>query len=742
MSFIHESLFWWSLPLISVPLIIHLINMRRHRRVKWAAMEFLLQSQKRHRTWIILKQLLLLLLRTLAVAAIVMMIAKPQISSSLGAMLGGMKTHLIVLLDDSYSMSDQLSGPNAFEEGKQVVTRLSEQLANRDSAKSMTLLRFSHVAQGKEPDLLDVTIDGEFKAKLETKITPMKASQTAAGPAEAVAAMDHLPGNPESENRLVYIVSDFRSAQWNEPIELQKALSKLDQAGVQLNLVSCVDALHNNLAITSLRPGPGTRAAGVPLMFEVTVRNYGITPVKEVSVQLEEDGVARSSVTIEELSPGKSATRRFPVLFQTAGEHAVSARLPSDPVDADNVRFSVVDFPATVPVLVIDGAPKGTDAFYLTSALSPGGKINSGLKPQVESPRVLKKGELSKFQSIFLLNIERLDPTEIEALEDYAKSGGGVAFFSGELSRSEFINKSLYRDGDGIFPLPLGPPTELFVDRLDKAPDFEVTDHPMFAVFAGERNSFISSVMIQRYVTSAKNWSPDPDSTTKVIAKLRNGAPLAVEKSFGDGRVVAILTKAGPEETLVGSWNNWGRNNPSYVVAMLELQAYLASGKRQDASRLIGTPLQVDFLADQFKPQVRFTLPGETIGGLSIDASPVKNFPQRWAATLAATNVSGVYDANLTALADGALSVRRWAYNVDPAEGDLKLLDGQQLANRLSGVNFQYFSAKSLTYNSAERAGFNLGQGLLYALVIVLLAEQVLAYFTSYHPKPIGGARS
>ena len=53
----------WGLPLVGVPVLIHLINLFRHRRVRWAAMEFLLASQNRNRTWVILKQLLLLLLR-------------------------------------------------------------------------------------------------------------------------------------------------------------------------------------------------------------------------------------------------------------------------------------------------------------------------------------------------------------------------------------------------------------------------------------------------------------------------------------------------------------------------------------------------------------------------------------------------------------------------------------------------------------------------------------------------------
>ena len=47
--------------LISAPVIIHLINRYRFRRVEFAAMEFLLSSQKRNRRKILIEQLLLLL---------------------------------------------------------------------------------------------------------------------------------------------------------------------------------------------------------------------------------------------------------------------------------------------------------------------------------------------------------------------------------------------------------------------------------------------------------------------------------------------------------------------------------------------------------------------------------------------------------------------------------------------------------------------------------------------------------
>ncbi len=80
--------FTWGLWLVGVPVLIHLINMLRHQRVEWAAMEFLLQSQKKHRTWVILKQLLLLLLRMAAIALVVLALAQPLLPDRWGSFLG------------------------------------------------------------------------------------------------------------------------------------------------------------------------------------------------------------------------------------------------------------------------------------------------------------------------------------------------------------------------------------------------------------------------------------------------------------------------------------------------------------------------------------------------------------------------------------------------------------------------------------------------------------------------------
>src|SRR5436190_70504 len=101
MQFVHQALTWGFL-LALAPLLIHLINMMRHRRVHWAAMEFLLASYKKHRTWIWLKQLLLLLAR---IAAVVPVVASPRCHAAIDRVSGRAR--------DASSACQRLAGRHA-----------------------------------------------------------------------------------------------------------------------------------------------------------------------------------------------------------------------------------------------------------------------------------------------------------------------------------------------------------------------------------------------------------------------------------------------------------------------------------------------------------------------------------------------------------------------------------------------------------------------------------------------------
>ncbi len=734
--FLHPNLFWTlglpTLGVLALPVLIHLINMMRHRRVEWAAMEFLRVSQKKNRAWIMLKQLLLLALRMAAVAMVVLVAAQPLLPNRWSGLLGRGRTHHIVLLDDSYSMSDHWADTDAFAEAKKVVGRLGAEAARQAEPQAFTLLRFSQVGRsqhGTQPDLLKQTVGPDFLAQLNSVLANLKVSQTAAGPLAALRAIGQLLGTADRERRIVYLVSDFRERQWNEPTDLRKELRRLNQAGAELYLVNCVEQTRPNLALTALAPADGIRAAGVPWFMQVGLHNFGPSPAREVTVLLSEDGHARPAVSVAEVPPGQTVAARFPVSFPSPGSHQMVARLESDAVAADNYRYCAVDLPADVPVLLIDGDVQARGARYLDWALSPGGAVRTGLRTQIETPRYLSTRPLKPFRVVCLANIERLEDSAVHALEQFAADGGGVVFFLGERCQPQFFDDSLYRRGQGLFPVPLGGAAELRVDRLEPAPDLQVEKHYIFRVFAEKRNTFLPMVSVQRYFRVAKGWRPPAGSATRVIARLRNGAPLAVEKSFGKGRVMAFLTTAAPV------WNNWARN-PSFVVVMQDLQAYLLRRPEETASRLVGGPLELSLDAAAYRPQVRFSPPADS--GPAVVVNAVPDAEGRFSASLAETDVSGFYEVRLTRT-DETPEVRYYAVNVDPSEGDLKALGGEQLAARLEGVKYHYQQASLPQFAASDPSGNNLGEMLLYALVLLLLGEQALAWSASYHP---AGARA
>ena len=106
MSFLQPILLA-GLPLALLPLVIHLINRHRHRTVKWAAMLFLLDARKMNKGMARLRQILILAMRVLAVAMLIFAASRP-LSGGILALTGGKADTVIVLLDRSASMEQQI----------------------------------------------------------------------------------------------------------------------------------------------------------------------------------------------------------------------------------------------------------------------------------------------------------------------------------------------------------------------------------------------------------------------------------------------------------------------------------------------------------------------------------------------------------------------------------------------------------------------------------------------------------
>src|SRR5436305_314429 len=105
-----QPLLLYGLPLVALPVIIHLINQRRYQSIRWAAMIFLLAANRLSRGYAKLRQLLILLFRVLALAGLIFAVSRPLAGGWLGRAAAGRPDTTLILLDRSPSMRQQGPG--------------------------------------------------------------------------------------------------------------------------------------------------------------------------------------------------------------------------------------------------------------------------------------------------------------------------------------------------------------------------------------------------------------------------------------------------------------------------------------------------------------------------------------------------------------------------------------------------------------------------------------------------------
>ncbi len=742
--------------LLASPIIIHLINRMRFRRVRFAAMEFLLASQQRNRRRLLLEQLLLLLLRLLIVAAIVLLISRLILDPSQMSIFRGARAHHVVLLDDSLSMRDRWGETSSFGEALKIVNRLVAGGAEQPNTQKFTLLRLS---KPEQPVLSERDVNEDFVTELSAKFDPQAfpCTHRALDLVEGLRAARKLLSEEKGAVQHLHVISDFRERDWQDQKAISAAVEELTNAGVSVNLVRTVPELHANLAVTELAGDVQVAAADVPLRLKVAVKNFGLQVATDVRLALfDNNEKIPTSVVFDKIDPQTEVMHEVDVRLTTSGKHKLRVSLDTDALAEDNARSLAVDVPKAVPVLIVDGDPSGDDGSYVADALAADPK-STGFAPVIENVEYLRRRPLDDFRAIYLLNVPEIPADALDALEKYVAAGGGLAWFVGESLRAAHYNDALYRQGEGLFPVPLdASPRELVADSTNPGADLRTVDHPLFRIFEGEGDSTIGRVRIDNYFPVSKEWVKDDQQRkdrVRTLGTLRNGDPLLFEHSFGKGRVLTCLTTVSPD------WNNWATDY-SYVVVQLELIKHIARTDRSPETRQIGEPIQLSLNPADYTDTVEVLSPGadgerttwiqaspeQLQEGLtpenrgltrprSEDREERRNAgPLRLTASFRETDDPGIYTVRL--MTQSQVSEDRLiAYNVSPREGDLQLATTPDLRKRLGGnshVTIQEFG--HLEWVQGKEAGSEIRQWLLWALLAFLVAEQALAYRLSYHP--------
>jgi len=444
--FLNPAIALPALLLVSVPIVIHLINRLRYKTVRFAAMEFLLASEKRNRRRVFLEQLLLLASRVLLVLLIGALIARLIVDPSQLSLFQGAQAHHVVILDDSGSMRDRVGESTAFDEAKGVIRKLLAEGAQRPGTQRFTLIRLSRPAETIS-GLSERDIDDAFVKDAAGKLENIDCTFGAFPLTPALTAARQRLGEDRATTKHLHILSDFRRHDWAEDKALSAELKDLGGADVSLNLVRVVGESNENLAVSDLAGFVEVAAAKVPVTFGAKVSNFGTREASDVAVGILVDGNRLPATkVIPKIAAGETVDLPFETIFNTAGTHRLQLTLEADPLEQDNIRYLAVRVPDENPVLIIDGTPRAEQGLYLADAIAANRAV-TGYAPTIDGPDGLRKLSLDKYHFLYLVNVPSLQPDALAALEDYVRGGGGLAWFLGDLVQPDFYNKTLYAGG-------------------------------------------------------------------------------------------------------------------------------------------------------------------------------------------------------------------------------------------------------------------------------------------------------
>ncbi|MCH2202050.1 MAG: BatA domain-containing protein [Fuerstiella sp.] len=423
MTFLQPFLLF-ALPLIGLPVLIHLVNQNRHRTVHWGATMFLVQAKRMARGMARLRYLLILVSRMLAIAGLIFAISRPMTGGWLGLTAGGAPETTLVLLDRSVSM--EAHDPSTRRSKRETaLQKLSELIQNTGRNTELVLfdsVSLTHRTVRSPADLLELPQTGP--------------SDTAADiPGLLQQATEYIDGN-ETGRTDVWICSDLRKSDWDASGGRWEVIRRqLEQReGLRMYLLSYSDEIEDNLAVSVSGVHRRETSDGAELLMDIRVnRNADSGLAANVPLSVVIDG-ARSALNIS-VSGSEFVRNGHAIAIDresTSGWGRIE--LPEDSNPADNIyRFVYAESPVQKTVVVSDTAGSGE---YLRLAAG-----TTSDRSQLAEAKLLTPDQVELIdwkQTALLIWQAPLPENQVSGqLREFVESGRCVIFFPPEIPTSK-----------------------------------------------------------------------------------------------------------------------------------------------------------------------------------------------------------------------------------------------------------------------------------------------------------------
>lgn len=691
-----------------IPFLLHLLAAVRAKEVPFPTLRFLKDSMEKTARRRKVQQWLLLLLRTMLLAALVFALAEP-ITRAAGGWLSGGRYNAVVIIDNSASMQIGTGQGSRLSQAK------SEAIALLEGVTPPHMAAVLATNSSDQPTVLS----GDIGA-LRMQIDRMSLSGGRANIAQKVRqALELLESDPSVPQKSVFLFCDLQKSDVDELSRMQELAQASD---VHLMVVNSARNEAQNVGITDIQASQ-TRIVNASTDITAELTNTSETS-RRVRVGLEYDGKmvgGEQEILLDRVGKaGSVANVQFRIdLGEVPGEKIVRVMLlDADDLMMDNSRLLRLHVADRVRTLVVyqNGERPGemNAATMLEVALDPW-KDHPAVPWSIKSRSLTAKqftpDDLQNVDAVYFSNVEKFSQAQADAIQQFVQRGGTAVFFLGPKVDAKTYNRVF---SGRFLPGTLGQAVgQIGPDAPGIFVDDVAMDHPYLKNLYPSRQEYLTP-MVQRYYQLDRSG---PQAT--VLMRLSNGDPLMLTRQVGTGRVTLCATAAS------GDWSNFLGSGAGVIVSTV-LRACLLSPQNRQGPGDYPSGAEVTLYISQDLPQegnIHVTLPSES-GKPSLSSLRI----EQGKATFGDSWKCGVYHWRIA----GGKTMGSFTVNPVALESDVRSYRPQQVQEMLRrrDVIRTYVgdSLDQVTEAALQDAKpRNWWDVALLAVVIVLLLEAMVA---------------
>lgn len=668
MQFVNPS-FLFALFAIAIPIIIHLFNFRRFKKIYFPNVQFLKNIKQETQSKSRLRHLLVLLTRILAIVALVLAFAQPYIPLS-NTEINFKQKAISVYIDNSFSMEAVTKSGTLLDEAKKQAVEVVSAYKPTDEFQLL-----SNDFEGKHQRLLS---RDEFVEQLqEIKISPAVRNIS-----EVVSRQQSALSMSNATEKQLYILSDFQKS--------NSDFNKVRNNRIALNLIPIKASQTNNLYIDSCWFYSKIHQVNQTDKLFVRVKNTSDKPLENIPIKLfiNEKQKALGSITIAARSETEIT---LPFTNSETGIQYGRVELMDYPIVFDDKFFISFHVAEMIHALSINDDKESP---YLTSLFS---KDSSVTLENISDKKI--NSSVPNYTFIVLNELKTLTSGLSQELNKFVLDGGSLLIFPSALS-----DISAYKNF-------LSPLQSSFFERLDTA-DIKVDkinlSHPVYAdVFEKIPENMELPIAFSHFVLS-KNTR----STQDFLLRLQNGENFLSEQQCGKGKLYLCVSG------LSAQFSNFAKQ-AIFVPTLYKMALY--SVPTSKLFFIVGS--------DEMIEVNNQTVSGENVFKIKSTNTDFSFIPEHrlMNGTLNLMVHNQINVAGLYSLQMGNKALNGLAYNYNRKESDMQFLAEEEMEKALTTSQIASYKIFNAENDTLKKTIIEMNQGKKLWKICLILALLFLA---------------